>query len=747
MRLQFGCRNTLPRLAAFAVAIACALSAEQGYAADATAATATDTNLVEIVVTAQRRAQNLQDVPAAVSAYSSADIANAMAHKVADIIVDTPNVTVNQPYGDGGPSNFVIRGISSTDFSQNQSKPVAVYLDEGIKQTQLFETVPLFDTDRVEVLSGPQGTLYGKDATAGAVNIISKQPGFDSEGYIAAGYGNFDTRRFEGAVQNSLISDVLAGRFAVTYLKDDGVFENLTPGLGNTSQTDIAAARLSLLFRPSEQFQTILRLVDTKMGGRNYAPLPTDINLSAYPNILAIPGALRQGLSFNENQTYSAPDRDIRTDSINLQTIWKPNEQHTVTSITTYDNGHWYDVSDAAGLPFNWQSLDSRVRAYQAVEDMRVVSNYTGPFNWQAGLIGSHDRVQASSDFLYNGDPRCGDECANPFGLPGQGTLTHNDFLQERTSYAGYFRGEYEIYPRLQITGGVRESHDELRVPNYNAYIGSNEVPDGIPTIIDQSRSQNFSNTSWEGGANWKATPAILLYASYKQGYRIGAENAQAFFYPAEVNVAPPETAQSEEVGFKSTWFDRALTLNAALFHTSYQNQQVLNYQDDALQLRSVSTSRIDGFELEGIYRMTSNSRLNLNLGLLDPKYLAGEVDGIGVAGNQIVNAAKITATIGTDLTLYSADRNNLTLSLNDAYTARVYYDVFNTSSIAQSGYWLANGKLNWSSGQYQFSLYANNLFDRHYFVYSLYEESTVDLNFNLRGAPRQFGGEFTYRF
>jgi iron complex outermembrane receptor protein len=747
MRLPFGCRTTLRRLTAFAAAIACALSAERGYAADGAAAGATDTNLVEIVVTAQRRAQNLQDVPAAVSAYSGADIANAMAYKVADIIVDTPNVTVNQPYGDGGPSNFVIRGISSTDFSQNQSKPVAVYLDEGIKQTQLFETVPLFDTERIEVLSGPQGTLYGKNATAGAVNIISKGPGFDPEGYLSAGYGNFDTRRFEGAVQDSLVSDVLAGRLAVTYLKDDGVFENLTPGLGNTSQTDIAAARLSLLFRPSEKFQTILRLVDTTMGGRNYTPLPTDINLSAYPNILAIPGALRQGLSFNENQTYSAPDRDIRSDSVNLQTIWKPNEHHTVTSITTYDSGHWYDVSDAAGLPFNWQSLDSRVRAYQAVEDIRVVSNYTGLFNWQGGLFGSHDRVQASDSFLYNGAPQCGAECANPFGLPGQGTFTHNDFLQERTSYAGYVRGEYEIYPGLQLTGGVRKSYDELRVPNYNAYIGSNEVPDGIPTIVDQSRSQNFSNTSWEGGANWKATPTILLYASYKQGYRIGAANAQAFFYTAEVNIAPPETDQSEEVGFKSTWFDRALTLNSALFHTSYQNQQVLNYQDDALQLRSVSKSRIDGFELESIYRLTSNTRLNFNLGLLDPKYLAGEVDGISVAGNQIVNAAKITATIGTDLTLYSADKNKLTLSLNDVYTSRVYYDVFNTSNIAQSGYWLANGKLNWSSGKYEFSLYANNLFDRHYFEYSLDEESTVNLNFNLRGEPRQFGGDFTYRF
>jgi outer membrane receptor protein involved in Fe transport len=90
---------------------------------------------------------------------------------------------------------------------------------------------------------------------------------------------------------------------------------------------------------------------------------------------------------------------------------------------------------------------------------------------------------------------------------------------------------------------------------------------------------------------------------------------------------------------------------------------------------------------------------------------------------------------------------NNLTLSLNDVYTSRVYIDVFNTCSIAQSGYWLANGKLNWSSGNYEFSLYANNLFDRHYFVYSLYEVSTVDLNFNLRGVSRQFGGEFTYRF
>src|ERR1700744_4058720 len=132
MRFPLGYRISFRRLTALAVSIVSALSAEQGYAADANGTTATDSDLQEIVVTAQRRAQNLQDVPAGVSAYSSADIANAMAHKVADNILDTPNGPINQPYGDGGPSNFVIRGISSTDFSQNQSKPVAVYLDEGI---------------------------------------------------------------------------------------------------------------------------------------------------------------------------------------------------------------------------------------------------------------------------------------------------------------------------------------------------------------------------------------------------------------------------------------------------------------------------------------------------------------------------------------------------------------------------------------------------------------------------------------
>ena len=158
------------------------------------------------------------------------------------------------------------RHLFNSTFPRTRASQSPSISTEGIKQTQLFETVPLFDTERVEVLSGPQGTLYGKDATAGAVNIISKQPGFDAEGYLTAGYGNFDTRRFEGAVQYALVGDVLAGRLAVTYLKDDGVFENLTKGLGNTSQTDIAAARLSLLFRPSDQFQTILRLVDTKDG-------------------------------------------------------------------------------------------------------------------------------------------------------------------------------------------------------------------------------------------------------------------------------------------------------------------------------------------------------------------------------------------------------------------------------------------------------------------------------------------------
>ncbi len=321
--------------------------------------------LAEIVVTAERREQRLQDVPAAVTAIGGAELASRVVLSIPDALSSVPDLQISKAYGEGGAPNFVIRGISSTDFAMASSKPVALYFDEGVRTMSVFENMPIFDIDRIEVLRGPQGTLYGRNATAGAVNILSKTPGFDTEGYITAGYGNFNESTLQGAFQTAIIDNVLSARVAFTYNRNKGVIKQLTPGLGNLDQTDVFAVRGTLFFQPSPEFDATLRLVHYTTGGRDAASYPGPVgphfNLDGYPGLQAVPGALRQGAGFFDSATDVAPSRSIGVDGINLLVHWHISDAYTLTSVTTYDVGRWRSDQDVDGLPLSMDAAAHRV--------------------------------------------------------------------------------------------------------------------------------------------------------------------------------------------------------------------------------------------------------------------------------------------------------------------------------------------------------------------------------------------------
>lgn len=703
----------------------------------------------QIVVTALRREQNIQDVPAALSAYSSGDLEKLQVIQIADVVKFTPNVQVNYPFGDGGPPNFVIRAISSTDYSPNQSKPIAIYLDEGVRNLQVLETVPIFDVERVEVLRGPQGTLYGKNATGGAVNIISKKPGFEPEGYAKFGYGNFNTIRAQAAAQTSLIDDVLAARIAMTYTKDDGKIRNLTPGLDDTSQTDIFAVRASLYFEPSDMFDATLRFTHTDSGGRNYTALPTDIDLSIFPNLAAIPGTDRAGLSFFESQPNRAPERKIKSDGFNLLMHWKPSEGYTITSVTTYDQAEWRDDTDADGLPIELDdpiiTATDGVRAF--TQELRIASDLDGPFNWQAGAFYSFDKSDAAFEYGFFIDPRCGADCDLGFGGGGLGIFQINSFHQERNSYALFARGEFDLTPDLTVFAGVRQSWDDLEVSDYNGFFGDSGNPFENQGITDFSDSRDFKNTSFEGGVNWTPTENMLLYASYRQGYRTGAVNAQAFFDPSEVTFAPQEEADSIEVGAKATFADGAVVLNAAGFRTKYDNQQVVVSEGGLFPLRSISEARVLGFEADATIRPTERVVLKAGIGVLDPVYGDGVfTSGVDISNNQMINASKFNANVSGDFVLYEAGDRSLDLHVNGIYTGDVFYDVFEGQG--QEGYWIANAQLAYNAENFVVSFGVRNLFNEEYLTYSLDLVSAgLGFNYNTRGMPRTYGGDITVRF
>jgi iron complex outermembrane recepter protein len=704
----------------------------------------------EVVVTAERKTERVQDVPASISAFSAEKLQRQEIHNLADVLPQVPSVTVTMPYGDGGPPNFSIRGITSTDYTPVQSKPIAIYVDEAIRDFQLFETMPIFDVDRIEVLRGPQGSLYGKNATAGAVNIVTAHPGFDTSGYATVGYGNFDRRSAQAAFQTPIVSGVLSARVALTYTKDDGVIKNRQPGVEDANQTDIRAERVELYFRPSDTFNATLRFNDWRSAGRNYAPLPTSIDFSNYPGLEAVPGINRAGVGFYETNQLTTPHRDIAGDEFNLQAEWKPTELYKLTSISEYAWGRWNDVNDSgAGLPLvQWDAANTYVSgAHQFVQELRAASEYTGPFNWLGGLSYSSDEISTGFGYAFLADPRCGASCDFGFGLGGIGEFESAQLRQKRRNIAEYIRGEYQIVSSLKVTAGVRHSHDTLSVPFYNAQLGDSACTACIPTIVNESRNAAFNNTSAELVADVTFTKNFHAYASFKQGYRTGAVNDQAFLSPDELSIAPPETVNAYEVGLKSTLLNRTLSINLAIFENDYRNQQIISAEGTIFPLVSVPRSRIRGLEFDVNSRINQFVSFNVSAGFIDPQYERGVVNGTDIAGNQITGAAKISGSAGLDLTLPVNGNSSVNLNLLETYSSRVFNDSFQTAVIAQPTQWLTNGRLWYQSDRVSVAAYAKNLFNLKSYTYALGIQSTFGYNWMQRINPRTFGVEATYHF
>lgn len=744
-------------LASLPLAFPSVAYAQDSARPDAGQATANDAG--DIIVTAQRREQRLQDVPVSISAFSSESIEARQAVQISDLMTRSPNSQVNYPFGEGGPPNFVIRGISSTDYSPNQSKPIAVYIDEGIRSLSTFEAMPLYDVERVEVLRGPQGTLYGKNATGGAVNIVTKKPGFTTEGYLTGSYGNFNRVRLQGAVQTPLIKDVLAVRVAALYVRDSGVLENVTPGLGDLDQTDVFAFRTALEFKPANSFEATLRFNHVRSGGRNYAPLAGNINFNdpqiLFPgnNLSNLPGSNRNGLGFFQTAVNDAPKRTIRSDGLNLIMNWDASNALRLTSVTTYDWGKWVDIGDDDGLAIK---ADDPIVTFgknmkQFVQELRLATSFKGPFNVQAGLLYTEDSVNAGFSYSLLTDPGCGAVCSFGFTPTGTGFVQSNTFDQKRKSYAAYIRGDFKLTNTLSVYGGVRFSRDKVAVSNFNAFLGDNVDASAVHTINNFSDRRTFKNTSFEAGANWKPSEHILLYASMREGYRSGAVNAQAFSDTSEITFAPPETARTYEFGFKSTLLDRALTLNGALFQTDYNNQQVVVTEAGGLfPLRSISGARVRGFEGDVTVRPVDRVTLGVGVGVLEPKYrddaTVTGTSGVDVAGNQISNAAKFSLNLTGDFVLAKIRDAKVDLNLDGTYTSRVFYDIAETAELSQPGYWLANARLAYNAKRFSIGAGVKNLFNEKYFTYGL-GIRFAGLDYLIRGKPRTYAVDATIRF
>jgi iron complex outermembrane receptor protein len=785
------------RLTLLAAATSLLAAAAQGQSVpDASSAA-----LEEIVVTAEKRTESLQSVPVSVTVLTSTQLSRLKFDSPSDLITQIPNLQVDGIIGEGSPL-FALRGVSMFDYSLSQDSPVASYVDEVYKGNVALFGVEMYDLERIEVLRGPQGTLYGKNATGGAINFITHKPGFDAGGYVKIGAGNYDRKEAEGAFQAGVIPDRLAVRLAFTYTKANGFLKNVLPGHPDLEGIDQYGVRLSALLKASEDLDFTLRYSKSMQDPQNYGIVDGNIG----PGGVAGVGYYRTsdgtatGTPLTNAQIAQDYTRRRRQDNqaVALTGDWRFSGAATLTAITSWDDGSVFNPEGTDGAPLEIFKSPYSGATRQVTQDLRLTSTGESALNYILGAYYQHEIVHDfTENQLFNFYDVNGDgvfnykDCAEASFGPGQGysigSLINpgcryfNSFDQIRNSWAAYSDDSYQLAKPVKLRVGLRYNHDNAIQKNaLNQLRGSDGVPIGSITpgslatnpnspwmpvealpgspnyaaIVNARTQQSVHDTAFTGRAGLDYTPTAntLFYLSYSRGYRAGAFSAQFLFSYGDFTSVKPETLDSVEAGWKTQWFDNRLEVNGAVFHYQYKNQQIIDIRPNGEQpLINLGKSRIVGGELELAARPVESLTVRVGLAALDAKVQQGTLEGglINVSGKRLPNAPKLSGTLSGDWNFVNWSTMGMTAHFDGNYSSKQYFELQNEDRIAQVRYALFNARLMLHSvagNKWELGAWGRNLTNKFYLT-SAADLQSIGFDYRHRGVPRTYGVDATYRF
>lgn len=651
--------------------------------------------LEEITVTARRRDESLQEVPVAATAFSVADLDRQIASGLEDLHLAVPNMTITRNNTGSNGAQVYIRGIGRDNSTWNEESGVAIYVDDVYMSQQIGSLLDFIEYERIEVLRGPQGTLYGRNATSGAVKFVVRRPSF--EGFSAVGdvtLGKFGRLDMRGSANLELVDDRLAVKLDFVSRNDDGYVRRpasstIAPGErlnGLNRQT----GRLAALFRATDATEIYLTADITY--GRD------DVNT---PIPLGFGGVTRFGSNF-------VGDPDVRND---LRFTGRTFTAHVTTdfdgvtfkSVTAYRSIEdqlfgdlWGGISPLGfSLAFEQQTdFDTFTQEFQ------FAGQFGERLDYVAGLFYLREDLEADALNRFLGNIR---------------TLSE----QRTTSLAAYLDMSYSLTDTLSASVGGRYTRDKKDVTQ------SAILPTGVALFENASAEQTWSEFSPRIGLDWQASDAALLYASWARGFKAGAvANGRPTAPDVATTFTAPETATTIEVGVKSQWFDNRLRVNLAVFDTDYKNQQASFRETDTNIIRVVSAdAEIRGVELEAVARVTEALTIYLTAGWLDSKYTSVQ-PGHPVANlpqsvqlKQIPERAyRIGAQYRIPLRVWSSD---LVLDANYLDSAEIPRDIANNPLVTTPSYSTLDAQIALESqdGRWRVALSGKNLTAEEYWT------------------------------
>jgi iron complex outermembrane receptor protein len=643
-----------------AMFMGCAMLAlSAGLASAQTAAPAdNDTAIAEIVVTAQKRAENLQDVPVSVTALTSDTLAARGVNNVLALNNMAPGLRISANDAAANPKIY-IRGVGLSDFNPNASSGVGVYVDGVYIGSPLAQMAGFFDLAQVEVLRGPQGTLYGRNTNGGAINITTKRPTQTFSFDTSMEYGSFNAITGEAAVGGPLIADKLAFRAAAQVVKDDGYTFNRATG-NDVNAADHWAGRLSLLYTPTDDFEMLTQV--SRYVNRGDAIQPQHRALFPATAAATGPDGLCAANAYASGQCtdllgYADTDGNSRAIDSNLEgkdkvDLFGASNQATWTfggvslvSVTAWQWAHRNDVENTDGSPLQMLEINYRSRQQQFTQELRLQSNdSTAALNWVVGAYFMDERVKDNTrqDTLRDARPLFITP-DNPTGLsPADSVAVFGwPYTQKTKGYAVFGQADYKLTDKLTGTVGLRWSADGKHM-NYQS-----QIEDGLIVLLTSDQKKTFSALSGRLGLRYEVTPDASVYATYNRGYKSGGFFGGLATTPEEVEPYDNETLDAYEAGVKSEFFDRRLRLNVSGFYYDYKNQQVfaqaLRNGLSVLVLDNAANSKVYGGEAEITARPLQPLTLTAGVSLLHAKYGTYFSEGQDFSGNWLPQSPKVT--------------------------------------------------------------------------------------------------------
>jgi iron complex outermembrane recepter protein len=727
----------------------------------------------DIVVTARKVSENIQDTPISITAFSAEGLEARNVDGLSGLSDFTPNLTINTSSAFSGSSQTAavfIRGIGQTDFTLNTDPGVGTYVDGVYISRAVGGLLDLGDVERVEILRGPQGTLFGKNTIGGAINITTRTPEFETSGSVSALYGSDDWFKVSGNVTGGL-SDTVAAKLFARYEKRDGYVLRTTDGLkqGNKNSFDVRGA---LLFKPSDTFKVQIN-ADYTRSRENGAPLvPIAINPNALfvvlHNSLVAPG-LQPTLGAKAFYNSQFVPSNIYTVEGNLDVysdadVWgvSMNAEYeigaaTLRSITAYRDVKSRFARDGDGSPLQVNSTANDYKYNQFSQEFQLLGKAAN--DKLSYLLGAY--------FLR--------EKGNDLNIVDFGFVEFSSGGKVKTnSYAAFAQLGYEVVDKLTLTAGLRYT-DETRtftpsqfitklrytipIPPFPAQLGVLNLPVGTPVVLPGTYKVGSSEWTPMVNVSYKATDDILLYATFSRGFK-GAGFSQRV-YPPNLELGPmgptgrilppppfgTESVSVYEAGFKLSTPNRKFRLNGAAFYTDYSDLQVTVQLGVAPTTLNAAAASVKGFELEAQFVPIDGLRLDFGAGYTDAQYdsLDARVSGITLA-SKLPGTSKWTANAAVSYEI-ELGGGSLTPRIDWAYRSKFFFDANN--AVSENGYGVWNASLTYNTGEkgFEVSAFVKNLGDKLFYTHgeSIFDPAGFTSVIPTRG--REWGLRVTKAF